>query len=79
VKGEAAQAYSAGGSESDTAFLGGPHPYTKISRYGYEGGYSGFSGFFAEGGYIPPGSWGIAGESGPEVINRSAPSPARQR
>lgn len=25
---------------------------------------------FASGGYIPAGSWGIAGESGPEVIDR---------
>lgn len=27
-----------------------------------------FSGFFAEGGYVPPGQWGIAGEQGPEPI-----------
>jgi hypothetical protein len=43
---------------------------SKISQYGFEGGYIGFSGMFAKGGYIPPGSWGIAGESGPEVISR---------
>jgi hypothetical protein len=42
---------------------------TKISQYGYEKGVGGFAGFFASGGYIPPGSWGIAGESGPEVID----------
>lgn len=27
-----------------------------------------FSGFFAEGGFIPPGRWGIAGERGPEPV-----------
>lgn len=27
-----------------------------------------FSGFFADGGYIPPGQWGIAGENGAEPI-----------
>lgn len=27
-----------------------------------------FSGFFADGGYVPPGQWGIAGENGPEPI-----------
>lgn len=27
-----------------------------------------FAGFFAEGGYIPPGSWGVAGEAGAEKI-----------
>lgn len=27
-----------------------------------------FAGFFAEGGYVPPGQWGIAGEEGPESI-----------
>lgn len=37
------------------------------------GGYFGtlaslFSGFFADGGYVPPGRWGIAGERGPEPI-----------
>lgn len=29
---------------------------------------SSFSGFFAEGGVIPKGSWGIAGENGPEPV-----------
>lgn len=29
---------------------------------------SAFAGMFADGGYIPPGQWGIAGEAGPEVI-----------
>lgn len=38
--------------------------------YGFQQGVKGFSGFFASGGYIPPGSWGVAGESGPEVISR---------
>lgn len=33
------------------------------------GGLAGlFSGFFAEGGFIPPGKWGIAGERGPEPV-----------
>jgi hypothetical protein len=27
-----------------------------------------FSGFFAEGGFVPPGRWGIAGERGPEPV-----------
>src|SRR5574337_234847 len=27
-----------------------------------------FSGFFADGGFIPPGRWGIAGERGPEPV-----------
>lgn len=27
-----------------------------------------FGGFFADGGYLPPGKWGIAGERGPEPI-----------
>jgi phage-related minor tail protein len=27
-----------------------------------------FSGFFADGGYIPPGQWGITGEHGPEPV-----------
>ena len=27
-----------------------------------------FGGFFADGGYLPPGRWGIAGERGPEPI-----------
>lgn len=27
-----------------------------------------FSGFFADGGFIPPGKWGIAGEAGPEPV-----------
>lgn len=27
-----------------------------------------FGGFFADGGYLPPGKWGIAGEKGPEPI-----------
>ncbi len=33
---------------------------------------SGFSGFFAEGGSIPSGKWGIAGENGPEMISGPA-------
>lgn len=34
------------------------------------GGFLGslFGGFFADGGYLPPGKWGIAGERGPEPI-----------
>lgn len=31
-----------------------------------------FSGFFAEGGSIPSGKWGIAGEAGPEVVTGPA-------
>ena len=27
-----------------------------------------FSGFFADGGFIPPGRWGVAGERGPEPV-----------
>ena len=27
-----------------------------------------FSGWFADGGYIPPGRWGMAGEQGPEPV-----------
>ena len=27
-----------------------------------------FSGFFATGGYIPPGRWGMTGERGPEPV-----------
>lgn len=34
--------------------------------------FSQFSGLFAKGGTIPPGMWGIAGESGPEVISGPA-------
>lgn len=29
----------------------------------------GFAGAFAEGGYIPPGQWGITGEAGPEIVS----------
>lgn len=29
---------------------------------------AGFSGFFADGGFIPPGQWGIAGENGAEPV-----------
>lgn len=32
------------------------------------GSSSGFAGFFAEGGFIPPGAWGVVGEEGPEII-----------
>lgn len=28
-----------------------------------------FAGAFAEGGYIPPGQWGITGEAGPEIVS----------
>lgn len=34
--------------------------------------FSGFSGFFAEGGKIAAGKWGIAGEAGPEIISGPA-------
>lgn len=38
-----------------------------------------FSGFFADGGTIPAGQWGIAGESGPEIITGPATvTPAAQ-
>lgn len=33
---------------------------------------SAFSGFFANGGTIPSGSWGIVGEAGPEIVNGPA-------
>lgn len=51
------------------------------SFLGFGGGGKGgkFAGFFAEGGYIPKGSFGIAGEAGPERITRGrtmVPGPA---
>lgn len=36
------------------------------------GGLGKFFGFFAEGGMIPAGGWGIAGEAGPEIISGPA-------
>lgn len=45
-----------GGGKSDTAVSGA----STLSSL--------FSGFFADGGYIPPGQWGVAGEAGAEAI-----------
>ena len=38
----------------------------------FGGLFNGFKGFFAEGGTIPAGAWGIAGERGPELITGPA-------
>jgi hypothetical protein len=39
---------------------------------GFSNPFSNFAGFFANGGMIPAGQFGIAGESGPEVISGPA-------
>lgn len=54
---------------------GGGIPYSNMSptqKAIYYGGIGGvrYTGQFASGGYIPKGAWGIAGEAGPEMINR---------
>jgi len=43
-----------------------------IGNLGFSNPFSNFAGFFANGGMIPAGQFGIAGESGPEVISGPA-------
>jgi hypothetical protein len=43
-----------------------------ISNIGFSNPFSNFAGFFARGGTIPAGQFGIAGEAGPEVISGPA-------
>ena len=61
-----------GGSASSIASGAGVAPDVLItgSPAGFGGSWLGslFSGWFADGGVIPPGKWGIAGENGPELI-----------
>jgi hypothetical protein len=43
-----------------------------FSNFGFSNPFQNFAGFFANGGMIPAGQFGIAGESGPEVITGPA-------
>lgn len=63
-------AYSPGTISTGSAMASGLSPAAASGAVGASGGGLGnlFSGFFADGGTIGPGRWGIAGEAGPEVV-----------
>lgn len=56
---------SLGGSLLGSLFGGGAKVGGGFGGYGLPGS---FGGLFADGGFLPPGKWGIAGERGPEPI-----------